>query len=86
MGDVTNVVSTNVFCYLAEFFKVYFTRIGGCTRDDYLWLVLFDLDNVLRSWLKYGHDFEATDDSLEAARTALHDEMEKHGVSLGMMS
>jgi hypothetical protein len=35
--------------------------------------VAWHLDNLLRGWIKYGHEFKTPDDALQAARDALND-------------
>lgn len=46
---------------------------------------LWDLDQQLRAWIKYGHTFEDADDALESVRGALRSFMEDNGVSLEMV-
>jgi len=40
VGNVTDVVCTDILSYLAKFLEVNFPRIGGGAGDDYLWFVL----------------------------------------------
>lgn len=47
--------------------------------------VVSNMDDILRGWLKYGHEFENIDEALEEARKELHKEMEGWGVSFEMM-
>lgn len=43
---------------------------------------LWDVDQRLRDWLKYGHEFKSADEALGEARRALHEIMEARGVKL----
>jgi hypothetical protein len=36
-------------------------------------VIVQDMDNALRNWLKYGHEFKSADEALEAARTKLNE-------------
>lgn len=45
-----------------------------------------DMDEQLRSWLKYGHTFSNADEALEAARQLLYDTMEMRDISLNILS
>lgn len=47
--------------------------------------VVSNIDDILRGWLKYGHEFESADEALEEARKELRKEMEGWGVSFEMM-
>jgi len=49
-------------------------------------LVAWDMDEQLRSWLKYGHEFGGSEDALEGIRQKLRELMEEHGVSLDMLA
>jgi len=49
-------------------------------------LTCWDMDQKLRSWLKYGHKFESADDALEKCRDHLRQIMDDHGVHLDMIS
>lgn len=44
--------------------------------------ILTELDNYLRSKLKYGHEYESADDALEDVRKELWNLMEGEGVNL----
>ena len=44
-----------------------------------------DIDEQLRHWLKYGHEFKAVDEALEAVRENLRKCLESYGVSLDMI-
>ena len=44
--------------------------------------VVSSLDETLRSWIKYGHEFKSADEALEAARRALWDEIEMRNLPL----
>lgn len=48
-------------------------------------LTLYELDNVLRSAMKHGHEHKTADDALEAIRETLHAELSAHDVSLDMI-
>lgn len=50
------------------------------------YLAIWDLDQWLRSKLKYGHDYKTVDDALEEAREQLHGFLEDRGVSLDMVA
>lgn len=49
-------------------------------------LVVFDLDQLLRGWVKYGHQFESISEALEKARESIYDLMEDRGISLDMVA
>jgi len=54
-------------------------RVAAMSMD---WaLALWDLDQHLRSLLKYGHEFKSADEALEAVREHLHDLMEEREIS-----
>lgn len=48
-------------------------------------LVCCDMDNELRNWLKYGHEFKTAGDALETMREKLSDFLCIHNVSLDMI-
>jgi len=48
--------------------------------------VCFDLDQQLRAWLKYGHDFAGAEHTLEKCREKLRELFETHGVNLDSVS
>jgi len=45
-------------------------------------LTVSDLDNLLRGYLKYDHNFLTADDALERVREELHNMLENRGISL----
>jgi len=49
-------------------------------------LTCWDMDQKLRSWLKYGHNFESADEALERVREVLNEIMDDHGIHLDMIS
>jgi len=49
-------------------------------------LVVWEIDQQLRSKLKYGHEFKTVDEALEKIRTYLHTYIEEKGVSLEMLT
>lgn len=55
-------------------------------RHGHDWaLVARDVDNQLREWLKYGHEFEDAFSALEAVREHLHELLANHAVSFAMI-
>ena len=52
------------------------------SKADELALAIWDYDQQLRSWLKYGHDDFADNEALEKAREALHAELEDCGLCM----
>ena len=50
------------------------------------YFTLYYLDQKLRSWLKYDHDFEDVDTALDEIREKLWDYMAKNNVSFDMLS
>ena len=42
-------------------------------------LAIWDYDQQLRSWLKYGHDDFADNEALEKAREALYKKLDEYG-------
>lgn len=51
-----------------------------------LYLTLWDIDQTLRSFIKYGKKFESQDVALQAVRDKLHVILKERGCSLEMMS
>lgn len=49
-------------------------------------LTVWDMDNKLRNWLKYGHDFKTADESLESVRDELHKILEERSITLDMIT
>lgn len=47
---------------------------------------LWDYDQKLRGWLKYGHEFATADFALNAARNELHRQLSERGVSMDDMT
>lgn len=52
-----------------------------CRSID-MFCVLHEIDQELRSWLKYGHSFKSVDETLEKVRSTLRETMESHGIDL----
>jgi hypothetical protein len=48
-------------------------------------LVLWDVDQQLRSWEKYGNEFQSAGDALEAARICLREKLDERGLNLNMI-
>ncbi len=48
-------------------------------------LVSFDMDEVLRGYLKYGHSFKTVDEAIEEIRNRLHEILEDYGLNLSMI-
>lgn len=46
-------------------------------------LVVWDLDQELRKYLKYGHEFKTAAEALERTRAMLREFVDEHGVNLG---
>ena len=44
--------------------------------------VVREMDETLRSWLKYGHDFKSADKALEAVRQMLWDNLNDRDLQL----
>ena len=49
-------------------------------------LAVWDIDQQLRNWLKYGHDFEDVGDALEKVREFVHQTLEEKNLNLNMIS
>lgn len=49
-------------------------------------LTCWDMDQKLRGWLKYGHEFKNADEALEECRNQLREIMDDHGIHLDMIS
>ena len=49
-----------------------------------LCLALSDLDQQLRAWVKYGHEFKTAGEALAAARDELHRLLDEHECSWAM--
>jgi len=45
-------------------------------------LTVWDIDQKLREWLKYGHEFKNPDDALEEARKILYEILDERNLSL----
>ena len=56
-----------------------------CSRALDWALVVWDLNEQLRSYLKHGHSFGSADEALEVIRESLFDFLEQHDVSLDMI-
>jgi hypothetical protein len=48
-------------------------QMANQARD--MFCVIGNLEDALRSYLKYGHDFKTPEEALEAIRTRLHEEV-----------
>jgi len=49
-------------------------------------LTCWDMDQKLRGWLKYGHQFESPDEALERVRDVLNEIMDDYNLNLNMIS
>jgi len=60
------------------------------SRAQDMALVLSDIDQQLRSWLKYGYTqttgFTSVDEALETVRNTLHEVLVEHNLTLDMLS
>lgn len=45
-------------------------------------LIVSTLDNMLRGYLKHGHQFKTIHDAIETIRKDLHDDLEAHNINL----
>jgi hypothetical protein len=59
--------------------------VVASTAQDW-YMALYDLDQQLRTYLKYGHDFKSADDALEDLREKLWEFMEDYNVNFNMLS
>ena len=50
------------------------------------YFALYDLDQKLRSWIKYDHDFEDVETALDEIRETLWNSMSEHNVNFDMLS
>jgi len=48
-------------------------------------LMVSELDETLRRWLKYGHNFEYPEEALQALRDTLHEGLVDRLISLDMI-
>ena len=48
-------------------------------------LTSFEMDNILRNYLKYGHDFKSATEALEHIREFLHLTLEGYNLTLDMI-
>ncbi len=48
-------------------------------------LVSFDMDEILRGYLKHGHSFKSIDEAIQEIRNRLHDTLEDYGLNLSMI-
>jgi hypothetical protein len=48
-------------------------------------LSMWDLEQELRKWLKYGHEFASAEEALEAVRECLYQALDERHLSLDMM-
>ena len=46
---------------------------------------LWNIDQKLRNWIKYGHNFKSADEALEETREILREVMDEYGVNLDMI-
>ena len=49
-------------------------------------LVAWDMDQELRKFLKYGHEFTSIDSALETVRDRLFEILEDHNVNMDMIT
>ena len=52
------------------------------TKANDLALAIWNYDQQLRSWLKYGHDDFADNEALEKAREALYKKLDEYGFNM----
>lgn len=45
-------------------------------------LIIYTLDNMLRGYLKYGHDFKTANEAIETVRKNLNEDLENYNISL----
>ena len=45
-------------------------------------LIIATLDNMLRGYLKYGHQFKTADDAIETIRNELHHDLQAYNIDL----
>ena len=45
-------------------------------------LIICTLDNMLRGYLKYGHEFKNADDAIETIRKDLHHDLQAYSIDL----
>ncbi len=48
-------------------------------------LVSFDMDEILRVYLKHGHSFKTVDEAIEEIRNRLYETLEDYGLNLNMI-
>ena len=48
-------------------------------------LTAWDMDAMLRTWLKHGHEFKDADVAIESIRDSLHEILDSRGLSLEMI-
>ena len=48
-------------------------------------LTAWDMDAMLRTWLKHGNEFKDADTAIESIRDSLHEILDSRGLSLGMI-
>ena len=53
----------------------------ACHAMDWA-LTSWDVDQKLREWIKYGHEFKTPEETLEATRKMLHDILQERGLTL----
>lgn len=51
-------------------------------QGAHMFCALHEVNEKLRSWLKYGHSFEDADDALDKMREAFWSILESHGIDL----
>lgn len=45
-------------------------------------LIIYTLDNMLRGYLKHGHDFKTASEAIETIRKNLHEDLESYSINL----
>lgn len=45
-------------------------------------LIVATLDNMLRGYLKYGHDFQSANDAIQSIRNTLNEDLQAYSVHL----
>ena len=57
-------------------------EFGLANKSQAMFCCLWDMDQQLRSWLKYGVEYASGDEALERTRDRLHEILEENGVNL----
>jgi hypothetical protein len=81
-GDIKNQGGKKSMKTTLEFNEEEKERALCAIQGMKLYFILHGLDDTLRKYLKYGHDFKNIEDCMEHLREKIRDDMSDYGMSL----